>query len=121
MKTMGAACFFISQLLANRQNYIAVALLIRGFAQNIGLILQQILILTQLYSRQKKWRRTMRLKPFKFRKLDQVKTVCCECGAVLKEGQTQGGLVSHGYCSRCAGVIMRFIEGYEAKNARAKA
>jgi len=59
--------------------------------------------------------------PWKPRNLAKIKTVCCECGDVIKEGPTKSGLVSHGYCARCAAVIMRFVERAETwKNSGKK-
>jgi len=41
----------------------------------------------------------------------KIKTVCCECNDVICDGPLKDGHVSHGFCERCAAVIMDFIKG----------
>jgi hypothetical protein len=50
----------------------------------------------------------------------KIKTVCCECGDIIQDGITIRGAVSHGYCERCYGVIMAFLEGRDYDHEHAK-
>jgi len=41
-----------------------------------------------------------------------IKTICCECQDVIHDGPlTKDGLMSHGYCRRCADVVLAFVRG----------
>ena len=40
-----------------------------------------------------------------------LKTICCECGEIMRDGPQPDNEVSHGFCERCHGVIMAFLEG----------
>jgi len=42
---------------------------------------------------------------------EKLKTICCECGVIMKDGPQPDGECSHGICKRCYGVIMDFIKG----------
>lgn len=39
-----------------------------------------------------------------------MKTVCCVCGAKIKDNGVDDGLVSHGYCEACLKVVMLDIK-----------
>ena len=43
-------------------------------------------------------------------KKPRIKTVCCECQAVIHDGPVINGRVSHGYCQKCAAAILADIE-----------
>lgn len=50
-----------------------------------------------------------------------VKTICCECGDLIRDGRTIDGAVSHGFCERCMSVIMAFInrsDDYDKEHAK---
>ena len=49
-----------------------------------------------------------------------IKTVCCECGDLIRDGVTLDGYVSPGFCARCYSVIMAFIRGGEYDREHAK-
>ena len=42
---------------------------------------------------------------------EKLKTICCECGDLIHDGPQPDNEVSHGYCQRCYGVILAFIQG----------
>ena len=42
-----------------------------------------------------------------------IKTVCCVCGDLIRDVVTLDGCVSHGFCARCYSVIMAFVKGGE--------
>ena len=50
----------------------------------------------------------------------KIKTICSECGDLVHDGVTVNGAVSHGFCDRCYGVIMAFIEGRDYDREHAK-
>jgi len=49
----------------------------------------------------------------------EIKTICCECGAMIHDGPQPENECSHGFCRRCQAVIMAFISGgdYDREHA----
>lgn len=47
---------------------------------------------------------------------EAIKTICCECGDLIRDGRTINGYVSHGYCKRCAKILMAIIKSEEKRN-----
>lgn len=49
-----------------------------------------------------------------------LKTICCECGDVMRDGPQPDSEASHGICPRCYGVIMDYLEGRDFDTEYAK-
>jgi len=51
--------------------------------------------------------------------MKQIKTICCVCQEIIRDGETINGMVSHGYCQTHYQEMMDKIDKYYRKKQTA--